>query len=101
MFASSGCSPDIPFNDPTVVSYNKQQLSGPGEEIGVLPDGRKLVRYQVSMGRNNLGTYYHPHWVYVIDNSITINREIQEGKTTTNHVEVIVDGIFYKPVERE
>ena len=104
LLAFTGCGTATPYNHPTIVAYNKQKLAGPGEEVGILPDGRKLVRYSIHMGSDEFGVTEHHHWVYVVENSnskptsITINREIQ---TSFNHVEVIIDGISYKPVEKE
>ena len=90
LFTISGCTP---HNDPAIMSSNKSVLAGNGEEVGVLPDGRKLVRYRLSMGSN-----IRYHWVYIVDNTITINRTESHCKTSSNHVDVIIDGVTYKPV---
>lgn len=93
LFAISGCTV---HNDPAIMSSNKSVLAGNGEEVGTLPDGRKLVRYRLAMGSN-----IHDHWVYVVGNTITINRTESHGKTSSNHVDVIIDGVNYKPVVEE
>lgn len=83
-------------NDPTVMATNKTTLAGSGEYVGTLPDGRKIVRYQLEMGSN-----IHNHWIYVTDGSITINRTETHGKSSSNHVDVIIDGVKYRPVVEE
>lgn len=92
VLSAVGC---VQPNDPTVMSNNKATLAGDGEEIGTLPDGRKLVRYRLQMGSQN------DHWVYVTNNTITINHTEQHGKTSSNHTEVIIDGVIYQPVEKQ
>lgn len=85
-----GCtSPD----DPTVLSKNKTTLSKAGQEVGVLPDGRKIVRYEVEMGNT-----MHNHWIYVVDGTISINYTANHGKTTANHVHVVIEGQKYNLV---
>lgn len=79
-------------NDPAVMATNATTLSGAGEPVGTLPDGRRIVRYRLEMGSNT-----KDHWVYITDNTITINREERHGKHTNNHVDVIVDGVHYTP----
>lgn len=88
-----GCG-EVDRNHPSIVAINQQTLSGKGEEVGVLPDGRKIVRYGLHMGTN-----HHPHWVYVVDNVFTHNSEISQGKTTVNQTEVVINGVTYIPKE--
>jgi len=88
LFVECGCTTR---NDPTVVKANEATLAGSGEAVGTLPDGRKVVRYRIEMGDS------HDHWLYVTDGSITINRSQSNGKTTSNHVDVIIDGVKYTP----
>lgn len=75
------------------MTANKTTLAGSGEYIGTLPDGRKIVRYKLDMGSN-----IHDHWIYVTEGSITINRTESHGKSSSNHVDVIIDGVKYQPV---
>lgn len=93
MIGLVGCAPE--HNDPTVMATNKSTLGTSGEYVGTLPDGRKIVRYEIEMGRK------HNHWVYVTEGSITINRTENHGKTSSNHVDVIIDGVKYAPVVEE
>jgi len=86
-----GCTP---HNDPTIMSNNKAVLAGDGETVGTLPDGRRVVRYRLDMGSE-----IKDHWVYVVDNTITINRTELHGKISSNHVDVIVNGVTYQPVK--
>lgn len=79
------------YNDPVVVEQNRITLSGVGESVGTLPDGRKVVRYEIEMG-SNLN-----HWIYVAENTITVNHTETHGKTTANHTEVIIDGKVFVP----
>jgi hypothetical protein len=58
------------------MALNKANLSKAGEEVGVLPDGRRVIRYEIEMGSN-----IHNHWLYVVDGSITVNRTESHGKT--------------------
>ena len=84
MICLAGCKS---YNDPSVKEANKTTLAGPGQEVGILPDGRQVVRYELSMGNSS-----QPHWIYIVDNnSTTINHQV--GKTPK--VEVIIDGAKY------
>lgn len=82
--------------DPSVVSQNKTTLSAAGEYVGTLPDGRKIVRYEIEMGSN-----IHNHWVYIVDDSesISVNRVDQHGKNARPTTDVIIDGKRYRKVE--
>ena len=84
--------------DPSVIALNKANLAKAGEEVGVLPDGRRVVRYELEMGSN-----IHNHRLYVVDGSITVNRTESHGKARANHTDVIIDGIKYNlvPVETD
>ena len=91
-----GCSDR---NSSDVIANNEQTLKGPGEHVGILADGRELVRYQIAMG-----VHEHDHYVYLIKNDktiMTINHSAQQGKVTANHVEVIIDGQLYLPAPKE
>jgi major membrane immunogen (membrane-anchored lipoprotein) len=83
----SGCSQ---YNSPEVMSKNRLTLSGPGETVGTLPDGRRVSRYEIDMGAD-----MHDHWIYVVDGSITKNVTVSNGKSSSNTVEVMVDGVKY------
>ncbi len=81
-------------NDPEVLKENRTTLSGEGEPVGTLLDGRKVVRYPINMGAT------HNHWLYVVDGSVTVNHTRTTGKNSSaNFVEVIIDGVKYKKVE--
>ncbi len=73
-------------DSPEVIKINQNTLSGPGEEIGVLPDGRKVVRYQIEIGSN-----LHNHFIYMENDVVTVNHEKSHGKADYNHVEVFID----------
>lgn len=78
-------------NDPRVIKNNKLTLSQNGEEIGILPDGRKVFRYRIDMG-----DYHSDHWIYVVEKSITVNREESTTNgdgvtTTTNYTESFIE----------
>ena len=38
------------------------------------------------------GALKEGHFLYVVDGSITVNREVSDGENTINHVEVLIDG---------
>lgn len=59
-------------------------------EAGTLPDGRKIKYVVVSRGAS-----YHDHYIYFVDGAITVNRSVSQGKTTTNQVTVLIDGVEY------
>jgi hypothetical protein len=86
----SGCG-RVSYKDPETKAVNKLRLSKDGEEIGVLPDGRKVTRYVISMGKLPLGDNCSPHWIYVVEGSVSVNFETKDGKHIENHVQVIVD----------
>ncbi|RTK95554.1 MAG: hypothetical protein EKK64_06945 [Neisseriaceae bacterium] len=83
-------------NDPSVIKQNEETLSGEGEYVGILPDGRKVSRYPIETG-------YRNHFLYLVEDSdtVTINRSVSSGKTTVNIVEVIIDGKKFKTVPEE
>lgn len=83
-----GCKED--YNDPAILHKNKTRLSQGGQEVGVLPDGRKVVRYELDMGSR-----MHNHWIYVVDGSVSVNQPQSHGKATANHVTVVIDGQNY------
>jgi len=68
--------------------YNADSLAKNGEEVGVLPDGRKVIRYSVVVP----STYYmaFEHFIYVVDGSVTMNREVQNGKYTKQETTVLI-----------
>lgn len=86
-----GCGPDR--NSPEVILLNKNVLSGPGEEVGILQDGRKIVRYEIEMGANTRN-----HFVYITNDVITVNHVESHGKVSHNHVEVFIDNQKYSLV---
>lgn len=81
--------------DPKVKLQNKSMLASEGEYIGTLPDGRKVVRYGISMGSHS------SHWIYVAGDSATVNRSERQGKTTVNRVEVFIDGVQIVPAKED
>jgi hypothetical protein len=85
MICLAGCKS---YNDPSVKEANKTTLAGPGQEVGILPDGRQVVRYELSMGDST-----NPHWVYIVNDSSTTTINHKVGKTPK--VEVIIDGEKY------
>lgn len=87
----TGCGPDR--NSPEVILYNKNVLSGPGEEVGILQNGKKIIRYEIEMGVNERN-----HFVYMIDDVITVNHVESHGKVSYNHVEVFIDNQKYSLV---
>lgn len=86
-----GCGPDR--NDPEIISLNQNTLSGPGEEVGTVQDGRKIIRYEIEMGAN-----VRNHFVYMIDDVVTVNHVESHGKVDHNHVEVFIDNQKYSLV---
>lgn len=76
--------------DPSVQNINHQTLSQQGEFVGELPDGRKVYRWKIEMGSS-----YNDHWLYSVGESITINKDVRQGKTTANEVEIIINGQKY------
>ena len=93
LFLMASCTD---HNSPEVLTTQKSVLSTDGQEIGKLPDGRKVVRYQLSMG-----SYIHDHFIYVVEggNTISVNHTETHGKSSANHVEVIIDGSKYELIE--
>lgn len=86
-FGCVGCSPseaDLKKWE----KYNIDSLSKNGEEVGVLPDGRKVIRYSVAMPSS--WSKADQHFIYVVDGSVTMNREIQNGKYTKQETTVLI-----------
>lgn len=75
--ALAGCSDD---------SYikNRATLSGPGQYVGTLPDGREVRRYLIE------NPVIHDHWLYVAGRDLTVNHDESSGKTTYNAVEAFI-----------
>jgi hypothetical protein len=85
LFLFVGCSE--PKIEPSMIDLNKKSLSSDGEFVGTLKDGRKLIRYEISMGK-----YKHTHWVYVVDGSTSVNYLVNRGKNnTSNETMVFID----------
>ena len=89
----AGC---VEEDDPSIAVKNRETLSGQGKEIGILPDGRKVSQYYISRGDLKEG-----HFLYVVDGSITLNRDVSDGENTINHVEVLIDGQKFKLIPEE
>lgn len=92
-----GCEDE---NAPATKAKNKQTLSGKGEVIGVLPDDREVIRYEISMGESR-----QSHWIYIVKGGnstgtmITTNH-LGGEKNAQNRVDVIIDGVQYTPVTK-
>jgi len=71
---------------------NADALSIPGERLGVLPDGREVLRWQVPA---------EGHFIYVVgeDATTTLNRPERIGKVTHRRVEVTIGGVRYVPAD--
>jgi len=80
----TGCSTYTPEQ---VVGINNTTLSSGGEVVGTLSDGRELRRYEI------YNQHERNHWVYVVGDTVTVNKTVRQGKTTSNRVEVFIDGI--------
>lgn len=97
LLALAGCTD---YTDPTIVTQNKTTLSGTGFPVGTLPDGRKVIRYEIEMGSNR-----HNHWIYIVDDgktpSISVNNTVQNGKATGLQTYIVIDGVKYQRVEEE
>lgn len=84
LIALAGCSgPD----SPEVKALNKDVLSGPGDYIGTLPNGQDVVRYEINRGDN-----LHNHFIYVVGDTVTVNRSESQGKSSVNRTETIYNG---------
>jgi hypothetical protein len=60
---------------------NASELSGGGEDIGTLTDGRKIVRYEVKRFKSEAVIKgVDTHYVYVVDGSVSVNSEVPVGK---------------------
>ncbi len=70
-----------------VESETESSLAKP-EIIGKTPDGQTVYRAHIT----NVPYGYHDHWVYWIGQTVTVNHEETAGKTTTNQVEVTING---------
>ncbi len=85
-----GCSDGQHGYSEQVKEHNINSLSKEGEEIGVLPDGRKVIRYRVVFRKTSLQT--DEHFIYIVDGSVTANRSVPTGKYRKNEVTVLFDG---------
>ena len=76
------------YNDPAIMASNKKELAGLGEDVGILPDGRHVSRYELDMGDTS-----PRHWLYVVDRSDSTTLNVTDNKQ--HHVEVMIDGQTY------
>lgn len=65
------------------------------QTVGTLPDGR-VVKCVI---RGNADI--KDHYIYFVDNTITVNREEPSGKTTVQKVEVFIDGVKFVAAEKQ
>lgn len=84
-FLLMGCSDEY---DADEKAATKASMESP-EIIGVLPNGKTLKRIKIERGDQL------DHFVYLVDETITINHAVPFGKTTVNQVTVLIDGIEY------
>jgi hypothetical protein len=84
-FLLVGCSDEY---DAEQKAATKASMESP-ENIGVLPNGKTLKRIKIDRGDK------HDHFVYFVDETVTINYAVPQGKTTANQVTVLIDGIEY------
>ncbi len=83
-----GCTPDRNVMMANVMAANKKELAGHGENVGVLPDGRNIIRYRLERG-----DYLADHWIYVVDGGGTTTLNVYRNKS--HYVEVTIDGQKY------
>ena len=69
---------------------NQAELSGKGQYVGTLPDGREVTRYEIEHPGEN-------HFIYVVSGSVSTNHEVKTDDTSRVYTEVVIDGIVYRP----
>jgi hypothetical protein len=88
-----GCTTDFSAHQASNLQkhkdYNTTSLSKGGEEVGVLPDGRKVIRYSVVVP--STWSTADEHFVYVVDKTVTVNRSVRVGKGKKNEATVFID----------
>ena len=77
-------------DSPEIVAKNEATLSGKGQHIGTLPDGRDVTRYEIERTGEN-------HFIYVVAGSVSTNHEVKTDDTSRVYTEVVIDGIVYRP----
>lgn len=84
VFSLIGCTgPD----DDIVKVMNKSHLSGKGDYMGTLPDGRDVTRYRIDRGNMN------SHYIYIVPDSQSTSMNIAGGNKGNNNItSVIIDG---------
>lgn len=87
----SSCSDE---NSPESPRETEMSFGRP-TKVGVLPDGRTVSVVIRERGNN------HDHYIYFVDNTISVNTNVQQGKTTRNQATVLIDGIKYVPATPE
>lgn len=78
------------MSDANVEKTNKATLSGNGDLVGTLPDGREVRHYEIH--RSGL---VNPHHIYVVEGSTTTNHRVHKHDA----VEVIIDDTIFVPKE--
>jgi hypothetical protein len=80
----TGCTTYTPEQ---VSVMNEKTLSSEGELIGTLSDGREVRRYEIYI------LHQANHWIYVVGDTVTVNKTVRQGKVNSNRVEVFIDGV--------
>ncbi len=81
----SSCNDATPDS---ISASNQANLSGEGEFIGTLKDGRKIVRHTITTFGNTR------HYVYVVSDGSSVSSNYQEDKSGVKTT-VVIDGKNY------
>lgn len=86
-----GCDDRKTFN--ALQAENQAALKNP-ELVGVTEQGREVKRYIINNPdyADGASVHEHPHWVYIVGDTISVNYMETHGKQRNNQVIVIVQG---------
>jgi len=67
------------------------------ELVGNTYDGQKVFRVKIENVPPGCDgcSIGHPHWVYFVGSTLSVNQEVPSGRTSSNEVTVVING---KPV---
>lgn len=77
------------------VNYTANSFKSP-QVIGTLPDGRIVKRVTVYVGYPD-----GVHYIYFVDNNVSINFRHSDGEDGVHSTQVIIDGVSYAPTKAD
>lgn len=91
----SGCSKSLEEKELVLTEAKKVDAAYQIEKVMTLPDGREVHRTRITAVPHpdcSSCALDNPHWVYFVDQTVTVNHNVRQGKALRNDVQVVLDG---------